>query len=139
MFRPLMFLNRWPRSVATLFALGDRRLRRASKVMRLSSVIPRYIRYSLSRVRSHCTQSTIVCGSCVRGRPWKQRDSEFWATSSKPRQQILVTAATSVSIGLKVRDPHEEEYIFRVADYLYLRRDRRLQYLIIFNVPQRRA
>ena len=35
--------------------------------------------------------------------------------------------------------PHYEEYIFREADYLYLRRDRRLQYLIISNVPQRLA
>ena len=79
---------------------------------------------------------TVVCASCVRDRPWKQRDSEFWATSSKPRQRMLVTAATPVSIGLKVRNPHEEEYNFRVADYLYLRRDRRL---IILNVPERRA
>ena len=35
--------------------------------------------------------------------------------------------------------PHDKDYIFRVADYLYLRRDRRLQYLIIYNVRQRLA
>ena len=55
---------------------------------------------------------------------------------------MLVTAATPLSIRPKRTEtsfPHDKDYIFRVADCLYLRRDRRLQYLIISNVPQRLA
>ena len=53
---------------------------------------------------------------------------------------MLVTTATPVSIGLKLRmppSPHDKEYIFRVADYRFLRWDR--QYLVTSNIPLRRA